>query len=58
LAPLIPAADGNCAVNDDGTYRVVPKGELFDGQRWLNHFSDCPERHLFGGRPPKAVVTS
>jgi hypothetical protein len=47
LAPMIPADDGNCAVNDDGTYRIVKKGEVVDGRRYLNHFVDCPEAPRF-----------
>ena len=46
-APLIESPNGNIAVNDGGTYRIIKKGESFDGQRYLNHFSDCPAASTF-----------
>lgn len=34
--------NGNVAILDDGTYRIIGKTEQFDGPRYLSHFADCP----------------
>lgn len=34
--------NGNVAVNDDGTYRIIGRGEDYVGPRYVSHFVDCP----------------
>ena len=38
---------GNVAVNPDGSYRIIKKGEVYDGPRHISHFADCPESKGF-----------
>jgi len=51
--PIEEADDGNIVVEDDGSLRVLDKGqqELFVGQRYISHFATCP--HASQHRRPK-----
>lgn len=40
--------NGNIAINEDGTYRLIGKGEDYTGPRFVSHFSDCPLADRFG----------
>lgn len=42
--------NGNVAINPDGSYRIVPKSENYDGPRHVSHFTDCPLADRFGRR--------
>ena len=41
-------ADGNIRINPNGTYGVIGSKDAHDGERFLNHFSDCPLAEAFG----------
>ena len=43
-------ANGNIAVNHDGSYRVIGKSEEYGGERTTSHFVDCPLAGRFGKR--------
>lgn len=42
--------NGNVAINENGTYRIIGKAEEFDGPRHVSHFVDCPVADRFGKR--------
>ena len=49
IAPIEtePAENGNVAVLADGRYRIVKKGEDYDGPRFKSHFATCPHASGF-----------
>lgn len=51
-SPICVDADpnGNVEVLADGSYRIIPKGEPYDGARYLNHFVNCPLAGSFSKR--------
>lgn len=55
------AGKGNIAVDIElGTYRIIKKDEEYAGPRYLNHYANCPNAHLFNPRgytPRKGVMT-
>lgn len=36
-----PVENGNVAVLPDGRYRIIKKGEEYEGPRFVSHFSNC-----------------
>jgi hypothetical protein len=42
-----PTPDGNVAINPDGRFRILGKGEVYDGPRYKSHFADCPSAPAF-----------
>lgn len=43
-----PDPKGNIAIDGD-TYRIVKKGEEYDGARYMNHWATCPKAHEHEG---------